>query len=86
MNTTPNLPPLSQTKEVTCSNPGCNSKIFNTVHLVREVSRFLFAPAAPEDVILPIPVLQCAECFEILQQSLPRELRQPNENNLRIIE
>jgi len=74
-----NLPPLSQTKEVTCSN--CEGKLFDSVHIVRLVSRFLFAPAQPEDVILPIPILQCINCGEILEQSLPVEMRKPEEKD-----
>lgn len=73
MNTTvPNLPPLSQTTELRCS---CGCKLFDTKTMVRKVSRFLFNTALNQDVILPIPILTCSECGEILPDSVPVELR-----------
>lgn len=43
--------------------------------MVRKVSRFLFNTALNQDVILPIPILTCSECGEILPDSVPVELR-----------
>lgn len=85
-NNLPPIPPLSQTKEVLCSNPDCEGKLFNTVHLAREVSRFLFAPSPPQDVLIPIPILQCIECGELLQQSLPSELREDKNDEIIFIQ
>lgn len=85
------LPPLSSTQEITCqaeTSEGvkCGSQFFISMHIVRKISKLL-VPGSPQDIILPIPVLICSECGEVLQESLPPELQEkPNgKDNLRIL-
>ena len=62
-----------------------NGKVWAQGFLLRKVSKFVTGTA--EDGIMPIPVFYNPATGEVLQETLPKELRdaQP-ENTLRVVE
>jgi hypothetical protein len=62
-----------------------NGKVWAQGFLLRKVSKFVTGTA--EDGIMPIPVFYNPTTGEVLQETLPKELRdaQP-ENTLRVVE
>ena len=62
------LPPFSQTTGVKCSAPECDCYFFDTVFIIRKVSRFLLHSS--EDLLMPISLFRCNSCGTILPESL----------------
>ena len=61
------------------------NKIFQQGVLLRSVSKFVVG--ADEDAVMPIPVFYDAVSGEILQGTLPKELRdEAGDNPLRVVE
>ena len=72
---------LKNTQEVLTSSGG---KVWQQGFVIRKVSKFITGTS--EDAGMPIPVFYDPKTGEILQDTLPKELRdaQP-ENNLRLV-
>lgn len=62
---------LDQTTPVKCDN--CGSEVFNSTMMMRKVSKLLIGQL--EDQILQIPTYNCASCGELLQDTLPEQLK-----------
>jgi hypothetical protein len=63
---------LTVTKEVTC--PSCNGNVFESVVLLRKISKILVGTA--QDALIPIDVMACKKCGELLDETLPIQLRE----------
>jgi hypothetical protein len=72
---------LKNTQEVLTPSGG---KVWQQGFVIRKVSKFITGTS--EDAVMPIPVFYDPKTGEILQDTLPKELRdaQP-ENNLRLV-
>lgn len=72
---------LKNTQEVLTLSGG---KVWQQGFVIRKVSKFITGTS--EDALVPIPVFYDPKTGEILQDTLPKELRdaQP-ENNLRLV-
>jgi hypothetical protein len=61
-----------------------NGKVWAQGFIIRKVSKFV--AGTPEDALMPIPVFYNPETGEILQDTLPKELRDEAGNNpLRVV-
>lgn len=61
-----------------------NGKVWAQGFIIRKISKFV--AGTPEDALMPIPVFYNPETGEILQETLPKELRdEVAENNLRVV-
>jgi len=56
-----------------------NGKIWAQGFIIRRVSKFV--TGTQEDALMPIPVFYDPETGEILQETLPKELRDEADNN-----
>ena len=61
---------IKQTTEMVCEECGC--KYFNESYLIRKASKLL--TGAPQDTIIPIPVMRCADCGHVNDIFKPNEL------------
>ena len=62
-----------------------NGKVWTQGFIIRKVSKFVAGTA--EDAFMPIPVFYNPETGEILQDTLPKELRdEAGDNPLRVVE
>lgn len=62
-----------------------NGKVWAQGFIIRKVSKFV--AGTPEDALMPIPVFYNPETGEILQDTLPKELRdEAGDNPLRVVE
>ena len=62
-----------------------NGKVWAQGFIIRKVSKFVAGTA--EDALMPIPVFYNPETGEILQDTLPKELRdEAGDNPLRVVE
>lgn len=66
---------LTKTQEILCE--ACESNRFEEVLLLRRVSRFVAGTA--QDAIIPINVMACKACGEMLDETLPLQLRKKKE-------
>ena len=66
---------LSKTQEITCQQ--CDSNLFEEVLMLRRVSRFVAGTA--QDGIIPINIMACKKCGEILNETMPMQLRKSEE-------
>jgi len=69
----PNLS-LSDTTEILCESPGCNSNVFVHSYMIRKVSALLTGTGKP--TIIPIEVFVCVKCHSVLNEFLPEGLKQ----------
>jgi hypothetical protein len=61
-----------------------NGKVWAQGFIIRKVSKFV--AGTPEDALMPIPVFYNPETGEILQDTLPKELRdEAGDNPLRVV-
>ena len=61
-----------------------NGKVWDQGFIIRKVSKFV--AGTPEDALMPIPVFYNPETGEILQDTLPKELRdEAGDNPLRVV-
>ena len=61
-----------------------NGKVWAQGFIIRKVSKFV--AGTPEDAYMPIPVFYDPESGEILQDTLPKELRdEAADNNLSVV-
>ena len=73
---------LTNTTAMTLSTGG---KVFAEGVILRKISKFV--AGTPEDALMPIPVFYNPETGEILQDTLPKELRdEAGDNPLRVVE
>ncbi len=68
----PNLS-LSDTTEVSCDSPGCDSNIFVPSVMFRKVSPIITGTGKP--AIVPIEVFTCIKCKSPLNDLLPEVLK-----------
>ena len=62
-----------------------NGKVWQQGFVIRKISKFVAGTA--EDAFMPIPVFYDPASGEILQDTLPKELRdEAGKNNLRVVE
>ena len=62
-----------------------NGKVWAQGFIIRKISKFVAGTA--EDALMPIPVFYNPETGEILQETLPKELRdEAGDNPLRVVE
>ena len=62
-----------------------NGKVWAQGFIIRKVSKFV--AGTPEDALMPIPVFYNPETGEVLQETLPKELRdEAGDNPLRVVE
>ncbi len=62
-----------------------NGKVWAQGFIIRKVSKFVAGTA--EDAFMPIPVFYSPETGEILQDTLPKELRdEASQNNISVAE
>jgi len=62
-----------------------NGKVWAQGFIIRKISKFV--AGTPEDALMPIPVFYNPETGEILQDTLPKELRdETGNNNLSVVE
>ena len=62
-----------------------NGKVWAQGFIIRKISKFV--ASIPEDALMPIPVFYNPETGEILQETLPKELRdEAGDNPLRVVE
>jgi len=62
-----------------------NGKVWAQGFVIRKVSKFV--AGTPEDMLMPIPVFYNPESGEVLQETLPKELRdEAGDNPLRVVE
>ena len=62
-----------------------NGKVWAQGFIIRKISKFVVGGA--EDAYMPIPVFYDPASGEILQETLPKELRdEAGNNNLRVVE
>ena len=62
-----------------------NGKVWAQGFIIRKISKFVAGTA--EDALMPIPVFYDPATGEILQETLPKELRdETGKNNLRVVE
>lgn len=61
-----------------------NGKVWAQGFIIRKISKFV--AGTPEDALMPIPVFYNPETGEILQDTLPKELRdEAGNNNLSVV-
>jgi hypothetical protein len=61
-----------------------NGKIWAQGFVIRRISKFV--AGTPEDALMPIPVFYDPASGEILEETLPKELRsEAGQNNLRVV-
>ena len=61
-----------------------NGKVWAQGFIIRKISKFV--AGTPEDAYMPIPVFYDPESGEILQDTLPKELRdEAGDNNLSVV-
>ena len=61
-----------------------NGKVWAQGFIIRKVSKFV--AGTPEDALMPIPVFYNPETGEVLQDTLPKELRdEAGDNPLRVV-
>ena len=61
-----------------------NGKVWAQGFIIRKISKFV--AGTPEDALMPIPVFYNPETGEILQDTLPKELRdEAGDNPLRVV-
>jgi hypothetical protein len=65
---------LDKTTAVTCE---CENETFIEGVLLRKASRFVTGTS--QDALIPIPTFICAKCGEVLEETLPTQLK--NKNN-----
>jgi DNA-directed RNA polymerase subunit RPC12/RpoP len=61
---------LDKTTAVSCT---CGSETFTEGVMLRKASRFITGTA--QDALIPIPVFICSKCGEILEETLPIQLK-----------
>ena len=62
-----------------------NGKVWAQGFIIRKISKFV--AGTPEDALMPIPVFYNPETGEVLQETLPKELRnEAGDNPLRVVE
>ena len=62
-----------------------NGKVWAQGFIIRKISKFV--AGTPEDALMPIPVFYNPETGEVLQDTLPKELRdEAGDNPLRVVE
>lgn len=66
---------LDKTTPIVCS---CENEIFIEGVLLRKASRFITGTS--QDGIIPVPVFTCSKCGEVLEETLPLQLRKDAEN------
>jgi len=62
---------LDKTTEIKCKS--CNSNVFTEGTLLRKVSKFLVGSA--QDGIIPIQIMACMKCNEVLDETIPVQLK-----------
>jgi hypothetical protein len=62
---------VKQTSGITCIKCGCPT--FNGVFILRKASRFV--TGAPEDLVIPAPVMTCTNCGVICTEALDPNIR-----------
>ncbi len=62
---------LKDTKEVKCKQ--CGHIAFNPCFLMREVNQFLVGSSSKN--FSPIEVFECTRCHQILEDTMPNDLR-----------
>ena len=61
-----------------------NGKVWAQGFIIRRISKFV--AGTPEDALMPIPVFYDPATGEILQETLPKELRdETGDNNLSVV-
>ena len=61
-----------------------NGKVWAQGFIIRKISKFV--AGTPEDALMPIPVFYDPATGEILQETLPKELRdEAGDNNLSVV-
>ena len=61
-----------------------NGKVWAQGFIIRRISKFV--AGTPEDALMPIPVFYDPATGEILQETLPKELRdEAGDNNLSVV-
>lgn len=68
--------PLSQTTEITCK---CGNNTFVEGLMLRKASRLLTGTTS--DALIPIGVMYCVKCNEVLEETLPTALKQMKETS-----
>lgn len=66
--------PLSQTTEIKCK---CGNNTFVEGLMLRKASRLLTGTAS--DALIPIGIMYCTKCNEVLEETLPTALKQMKE-------
>ncbi len=66
-----NLPPLNETKEITCAE--CNGKVFVPGFLLRSISKFI--TGTEQDALIPISVYSCISCNHVNEEFIPSQLK-----------
>lgn len=61
---------LDKTTAVSCV---CESETFTEGVMLRKASRFITGTA--QDALIPIPVFICSKCGEVLEETLPTQLK-----------
>jgi hypothetical protein len=62
---------LDKTTEIKCKS--CNNNVFTEGTLLRKVSKFLVGSA--QDGIIPIQIMVCIKCNEVLDETIPIQLK-----------
>lgn len=61
---------LTDTKGITCT---CGNTTFEKVLMLRTLSRII--TGEEKDSLVPVTVLNCVKCHEVLQMTIPPELQ-----------
>lgn len=62
---------LSKSKPIVCNS--CGDSVFVTAGKFRKISKLL--TGTPQDVVVPIDVMLCANCGEVCEELMPEQLR-----------
>jgi DNA-directed RNA polymerase subunit RPC12/RpoP len=65
---------LDKTDEIKCE---CGNNTFLEGMMLRKVSRFVIGSS--QNAIIPISVMVCSKCGEILEETIPSQLKQQTE-------
>ena len=62
---------LGKSKPIVCSH--CGDDVFVTAGKFRKISKLI--TGTPQDVVVPIDVMLCANCGEICEELMPEQLK-----------
>jgi hypothetical protein len=68
---------LDKTTAISCGNSSCSNEVFIEGVMLRKASRFL--TGTDRDAMIPISVMICSKCGEVLEETIPVALK--NQDN-----